>query len=140
MVIASNRVVDPARVLVQCLVVIERKHLSLLVALILLFLRLSDLFKRRRLLRRFSTILASATILLLLFILLIEESEVVRILAFALARIGIMRLVVLSVRRLLLVIIIIHFHKLLLFLAVCWRALLVTDRLVTLITNKYAIA
>lgn len=140
MVIASNRVVDPARVLVQCLVVIERKHLSLLVALILLFLRLSDLFKRCRLLRRFSTILASATILLLLFILLIEESEVVRILAFALARIGIMRLVVLSVRRLLLVIIIIHFHKLLLFLAVCWRALLVTDRLVTLITNKYAIA
>jgi len=127
MVIASNRVVDPAGVLVQCLVVIECKHLSLLVALILLFLRLPDLFKRCRLLLRFSTILATASVLLLLLILLIEESEVVRILAFALTRVGIVRLVVLSVRRLLLGIVIIHFHKLLLFLAVRRRALLVTD-------------
>ena len=78
--------------------------------------------------------LASA-ILSLLSILLIKEGEVVRILAFSLTRIGIVRLIVLSVSRywgvllcviIVIIIIIIYFQELLLLLAMCWRALLVT--------------
>ena len=139
MMIATDRVVDPAGVLVERLVVVEREHLGLLVILILLVL--FAVFKWCLLLLRFP-ILSSTIILLLLFIFLVKEGEIVRILAFALARIGIVRLVVLSVRCLLLVVIVVHLQELLLllFLAVRGRALFVTDGLVTLITNKYAIA
>lgn len=79
--VTSNRVVDSARVLVECLVVIEREHLSLLVVRILLLLLLIYLLKWRCLLLAF----AALTVLLLLLILLIKEGEVVRIFAFALA-------------------------------------------------------
>lgn len=56
MMVASDWVVDSARVLVERLVVVEREHLSLLVVLILLLLLLSDLFKWRLLLLAFAAL------------------------------------------------------------------------------------
>lgn len=124
--IASDRVVDPARVLVERLMVVQCEHLSLLVALILLLLLLPDLLKRRLLLLTVA-ILATGTTILLLLILLIEECKVVWILAFALTRIGIMCLVILAVCLVLFSGIVIHFHELLLLLAMGWRAFFVAD-------------
>jgi hypothetical protein len=124
--IASDGVVDPARVLVERLVVVQREHLSLLVARILLLLLLSDLLKGCLLLLTV-TVLATGASILLLFILFIEECKVIRILTFTLTGIGIVCLVVLAMHCVLLGCIVIYFHELLLLLAVGWRALLVAD-------------
>lgn len=96
MVIAPDWVIYPTRVLVQRLMVIEGEHLGLLVALILLVLLAMRIECVLRLLWLTCGLWAAVIILLLLFVLLIKEGKIVRILTFALARIRIVSLIVLS--------------------------------------------
>lgn len=85
MVIAPDRIVDPARILIQSLMIVQREHLRLLVILILLVL-LAMLIECILLLRVIARAFRSAVIILLLrLILLIKEGEVVGVLAFAFA-------------------------------------------------------
>jgi hypothetical protein len=76
--------------------VIEGEHLGLLVALILLVLLAMRIECVLRLLWLTCGLWAAVIILLLLFVLLIKEGKIVRILTFALARIRIVSLIVLS--------------------------------------------
>lgn len=96
MVIAPDWVIYPTRVLVQRLMVIEGEHLGLLVALILLVLLAMRIECVLRLLWLTCGLWPAVIILLLLFVLLIKEGKIVRILTFALARIRIVSLIVLS--------------------------------------------
>lgn len=96
MVIAPDWVIYPTRVLVQRLMVIEGEHLGLLVALILLVLLAMRIECVLRLLWLTCGLWSAVIILLLLFVLLIKEGKIVRILTFALARIRIVSLIVLS--------------------------------------------
>ena len=96
MVIAPDWVIYPTRVLVQRLMVIKGEHLGLLVALILLVLLAMRIECVLRLLWLTCGLWSAVIILLLLFVLLIKEGKIVRILTFALARIRIVSLIVLS--------------------------------------------
>ena len=96
MVIAPDWVIYPTRVLVQRLMVIKGEHLGLLVALILLVLLAMRIECVLRLLWLTCGLRPAVIILLLLFVLLIKEGKIVRILTFALARIRIVSLIVLS--------------------------------------------
>lgn len=96
MVIAPDWVIYPTRVLVQRLMVIKGEHLGLLVALILLVLLAMRIECVLRLLWLTCGLWPAVIILLLLFVLLIKEGKIVRILTFALARIRIVSLIVLS--------------------------------------------
>jgi len=82
MMIPPNRLVDPTGVLIQRLMIIQREHLRLLIILILLLLCRLVLIKSRLLLRfrRFPTVIIAR-----LIVFLIEESEIIRVLAFAIA-------------------------------------------------------
>lgn len=82
MMIPPNRLVDPAGVLIQRLMIIQREHLCLLIILILLLLCRLVLIKSRLLLRfrRFPTVIIAR-----LIVFLIEESEIIRVLAFTIA-------------------------------------------------------
>ena len=143
--ISPDWVIDPARVLVKRLMVIKGKHLGLLVVLILLVL-LAMRIEGVLLLLGVTRCLRSAVIiiLLLLFVLLIKEGKIVRILPFALARISVVSLVVLSGgergSRIILLVIVVQFQELLRLLSVRWRALFVADRFVALITNENTVA
>lgn len=96
MVIAPDWVIYPTRVLVQRLMVIQGEHLGLLVVLILLVLLAMRIECVLRLLRLTCGLWSAVIILLLLFVLLIKEGKIVRILTFALARISVVSLIVLS--------------------------------------------
>ena len=76
--------------------VIKGEHLGLLVALILLVLLSMRIECVLRLLWLTCGLRPAVIILLLLFVLLIKEGKIVRILTFALARIRIVSLIVLS--------------------------------------------
>jgi len=138
MMITSYRLVDPARVLIQCLMVVQREHLCLLVILILLLLRGLVLIEAGLLL----SFLLLPSVISRLVVFLIEESEVIWVLPFTVARIGVLGLIVIYCLRLRLLVVYLQVvGDLLLRLgAVCRRPLLITDALVALVADKYAVA
>ena len=91
-VVSSNRLINPASILIQRLMVIQSEHLSLLLVLVLCLLRSVFVVIEARLLIALSSINA----IIRLIVLFVEKCEVVWVLALAVCWVGVYTFFVLS--------------------------------------------